>query len=206
VAVFEPDPDGIERLDKTAPRNPQSMYGLTKFVVERLGRTYSEQGDLEFAALEPVHGLGPDRRRGNVEDAYLIKAAVAGIPLTVPRVDQPIEVIYVGDEASAFIDVTLADTLEHDCFVVGTGEQVTLAELVEFLNASVSGAELEVGERRGDDVLASLPPSDTTRLHEATGWQPTRGVTETVETYIDWLRANPQSWIFDPTEVPWPTN
>ena len=206
AATFKSDPEGIGRLDEMAPQDPESIYGVTKLVVERIGRAYSDQRGVGFAALEPLHGVGPDRRRGNVEAASVIKAAVSGASLTVPRVEHPIEMIYVGDEARAFVDVAIADELDHDRFVVGTGEQVTLVELVDIVTRHLSEVKLEIGDRRGDDVLPWLPPSDTSRLHEETGWEPTKTVEEAVVDYIEWLQANPDAWEFDPTDVPWPTS
>lgn len=203
AATFRPNPEGVERLTEDAPQDPASVYGTTKYAVEKLGRAFAEEADLEFVALEPLHGLGPDRQRGNVEDAAIVKAAVAGVPLTVPAVDHPVEIIYVGDEAAAFIAVALEDELEHDRFVVGTGEQLSLVELVELLEERVEGTSLELGEDRGDDVLPYLPPSDTTRLREETGWTPTLTIEETVDLYVDWLQDNPAAWSFDAADVPW---
>lgn len=203
AATFEPDPEGVDRLTEDAPQNPESVYGTTKYAVEKLGRAVAADADVDFAALEPLHGLGPDRKRGNVEDAAIVKAAVAGEPLTVPAVDHPVEIIYVGDEAAAFVAVALAEDLEHDRFVVGTGEQYSLVELVALLEERVPDARLELGEDRGDDVLPYLPPSDTTRLREETGWEPTLTVEETVDLYVEWLQDNPDAWSFDPADVPW---
>lgn len=203
AATFRPNPGGVDRLTEDAPQDPASVYGTTKYAVEKLGRAFAEDADLDFAALEPLHGLGPDRQRGNVEDAAIVKAAVAGVPLTVPAVDHPVEIIYVGDEAAAFIAVAFEDDLEHDRFVVGTGEQLSLVELVALLEERVEGTNLELGEDRGDDVLPYLPPSDTTRLREATGWEPSLTIEETVDLYVDWLEDNPEAWSFDAADVPW---
>lgn len=203
AATFRPNPESVDRLTEDAPQDPASVYGTTKYAVEKLGRSFAENANVNFAALEPLHGLGPDRQRGNVEDAAIVKAAVAGVPLTVPKVDHPVEIIYVGDEAAAFIAVALEDDLKHDRFVVGTGEQLSLVELVELLEERVEGTNFELGLERGDDVLPYLPPSDTTRLREETGWEPTLTVEETVDLYVEWLEDNPDAWEFDPADVPW---
>lgn len=203
AAIFEPNPAGIDRLTEDAPQDPQSVYGVTKFAIERLGRAFATAADVDFVALEPLHGLGPDRKRGNVEDAAIVKAAVAGVPLAVPAVNHPVEIIYVGDEARAFIEVVLAEDLAHDRFVVGSGEQLTLVELVELLEERLPEARLELSEDRGNDVLPYLPPSDTTRLREETGWETSMTVTETVEEYVAWLQDNPDAWEFNPADVPW---
>jgi nucleoside-diphosphate-sugar epimerase len=89
---------------------------------------------------------------------------------------------------------------------VGSGEQLSLVELVELLEARLPDAKLEFGDERGDDVLPYLPPSDTTRLREDTGWEPTLMVEETVDAYVEWLQDNPDAWAFDAADVPWSTS
>lgn len=193
---------GVDRLDESVPRQPTNIYGLTKYVVERLGSRFQEDG-IEFAAIQPSHGLGPDRLRGNVEDAFVVKAAVSGATLSVPRVDDPYEVIYVGDEASAFVAAALADTVPHDTYIIGTGELVTLEDIVDLVSEHVPDAELEIGDSRGDDELEPRPPTDTSRIRDDLGWAPTKSVSETVQTYVEWLRSNPDKWSFDPADAPW---
>lgn len=200
VAVYG-DSEG-DVLTEATPRTPANVYGMTKYALEHLGAVYQQRG-VEFAALEPVHGLGPDRRRGNVEDAYICKAAVAGEPLTVPNVDRPIEIVYVVEEARAFVDAVLADSLAYDRYIVGTGEQAPLAEIAEMVLERVPDADLDLGEERGDDQLEGLPPSDTARIREDLGWEAEYGIEETVYAYVDWLEANPEKWSFDPEDVPW---
>ena len=53
-----------ESFDESVIRQPRNIYGLTKYAVEEIGRVYEEDRGVEFAAIEPIHGLGPDRVRG----------------------------------------------------------------------------------------------------------------------------------------------
>lgn len=205
VAAYGAVPRSVDRLDESAVQRPQNVYGLTKYAAERLGRTYEEQHGVEFAAIEPVHGVGPDRLRGNVEDAYLIKAAVSGTPLTVPNVDRPVELIYVGDEARAFIAAALADadSLAHDRYVVGTGELATLADVNEWVSEHVPDTAIEFADDRADDELETLPPTDTRRIEADLGWEPTLTPREAVQEYVEWLHDNPDAWSFDADDAPW---
>ena len=190
-------------LDETVVQDPSNVYGLTKYAVERLGGTYYQQHDVEFAAMEPVHGIGPDRVRGNVEDAYVVKAAVSGEPLTVPAVEQPIEFIYVADSARAFVAATLADEVPHNRYLVGTGEQVTLAEVVGIVREHVPDAPLKLGDVRGRDELPATPPTDTSRIRTDMNWEPAHSIDEAIGTYVKWLRENPEKWSFDAADAPW---
>ena len=193
----------LDHLDEDVPQSPESMYGLSKYVVERVGGMYRDQHGIEFAVLQPVHGLGPDRHRGNVEDAFIIKAAVSNVPITVPDVDYPFEAVAVMDEASAFITVALADEVPHDRYIIGSGEQMTLVELVDMITTIRPDVQLEIGAPRGDDHLFQRPASDPHRMADDFGWTPTYSIAEAVEAYIDWLEANPDSWTFDVDDIPW---
>ncbi len=195
--------DGRDRLTEDAPRRPTNVYGMTKYALEYLGSTYRQQHDLEFAAMEPAHGLGPDRLRGNVDDAFVVKAAVAGVPFSVPAFDYPYEVIYIEDEARAFVETVLADDLSHDRYLVGSGEQVTLAEFVELVDERVDSADLDLLPPEGGMQLDSKPPIDATRLRTDTGWETTHGIEDAIDAYVEWLNANPKSWSFDPAAAPW---
>ncbi|MFC7157025.1 NAD-dependent epimerase/dehydratase family protein [Halomarina halobia] len=205
VAAYGSVPDSVARLDETVVQQPRNVYGVTKYTVERLGRTYENRHDVPFVAIEPVHGIGPDRVRGNVEDAYLIKAAVDRTPLTVPNVDRPYEPIYVGDEARAFVVAAVADDvdLDHDRYVIGTGELITLADIAEWLRDLIPDAEINIADRRADDEFEGLPPTDTSRIEADLGWEPTLRPGQAVETYVEWLRTTPNAWSIDPEDAPW---
>jgi nucleoside-diphosphate-sugar epimerase len=196
-------PPDLDTFDETTPQRPSSVYGLTKYALEHVGSVYADRGDLDFAAIEPVHGLGPDRERGNVEDAFIVKAGVSGTPLVVPDVDYPIEIIYVGDEARAFVMTTLADELAHDRYVIGTGEQVTLAEVAAMVREEVPEADLTVAEVDDEDQLLRRAASDSRRIREDVGWEPIHDVRGAISAYVEWLRANPDAWSFDADDVPW---
>lgn len=203
MEVYGSVEDGRDRLTEDTPRTPSNVYGMTKYALEYLGSTYQAQHDLGFAAMEPAHGLGPGRLRGNVDDAFVVKAAVAGVPFSVPAFEHPYEVIYIEDEARAFVEAVLADELPHDRYLVGSGEQVTLAAFVEMVDERVESAELELQPPEGGMQLSSKPPIDTTRLETDTGWERRYTVEEAIDAYVEWLEANPDAWSFEPSMAPW---
>ena len=203
MEVYGSVDDGRDRLTEDAPRDPKNVYGMTKYVLEYLGSTYQAQHGVEFAALEPAHGLGPGRLRGNIDDSFVVKAAVAGVPFSVPAFEHPYEVIYIDDEARAFVDTVLADEISYDRYLVGTGEQVTLAEFVEMVNERVEGADLELLPPEGGMTLSSKPPIDSSRLQTDVGWEPAHSIEEAIDSHVEWLRANPDAWSFDIEQTPW---
>lgn len=205
AAVYGEVDDDVDRLDETVPRQPATMYGLTKLVVEHVGPIYREQRGVQFVALEPVHGLGPGRRRGNLQDDCIVKAAVAGERIPVPVRSRPFEIVYVEDEARAFVDATLTDDLPSDQYLVGSGERTSLESFVEVVRDHVPNAAFELEAVESEDQLSGLPPSETTRIRDELGWTPEYTISEAVGAYVSWLRENPDAWSFDRDAVPWAT-
>lgn len=197
VAVYGSIPDRYDRLDESVPQNPESVYGLTKYNIERLGETFTDQHELSFAALEPVYTTGPDRRAGYTPVAYVLKAAVSNTPVTVPASTKPLEVNYVADTARAFVDAATTSHLDNSRYLVGSGQQITLVELVELVRELVPGADITLADSGNEELIPSLPLSDSSRIRTACNWSG-RSIEDAVHAYIEWLEANDERWTFDP--------
>lgn len=197
MAVYGSVPREYDQLRETVPQDPHSVYGLTKYNIERLGETFAEQNNFSFAALQPVYTTGPDRRTGYKPFAYILKAAVSGTPITVPASKKPLEVSYVVDVARAFVTVALAPDLEHSRYLVGSGQQISLVNLVELVRERVPSADITIGEPREEALVPSSPPSDASRLRTEFDWS-SRSIEDAVDAYIEWLEANEGWWVFDP--------
>lgn len=193
-------PSEYTTLNESVPQQPRSIYGLCKYNLERLGMTYATQHDIEFAAIQPFHGFGPDRNRGNVEDAFLLKAAVSDTPYTVTDWERPMELIAVQDEADAFIRAVLTDELSHNRYLIGSGESTTLSDIRNMISESKPNAPIEVEKPANFDDSPALPPSDTSRIEDDLGWEATYSIQEMVEEYLAWLKENPKSWVYPPDE------
>lgn len=205
VSAYGTVPSDIDHLDESVPQEPDTMYGLTKYAIGRLGAHYRRDRNLSVAALEPVHGIGPGRDRGNIEDAVIVKAAIAGLDLSVPNVDRPYELIHVADTARAFVRAAIADGLSYDRYLVGTGETVTLADVAARVRDHVPDVKLTLLEPEGEGFPVH-PPTDTARIRSNLGWSPRYGPMEAVDAYIDWLNRNPEKWSIEVDEVPWATD
>jgi UDP-glucose 4-epimerase len=186
-------PTEADTLDETVPQIPERLYGVTKRAAERAGQTIQEQSEVDFAALQPVHGFGPDRKRGNTEDAYLVKAALETGSVTVPDVDSTYEIIYVDEEAAAFVEAATADALQYNRYIVGSNTHVSLRQLADLVAKLVDELGISEASAPSGDFV-TYPPTDSARLAEDTGWKATADVEAMVADYVDWLRAHPDQW------------
>lgn len=206
INVYGNGPPGSETITESTPRNPNSTYAVTKYLSESIGSTY----DTEFAALETVHGFGPDRIRGNAYDAAVVKAAVAGIPIAVPRTGIRDEFLYVEDSARAFVEAATADTIAYDRYIVGTDQRASLREIVDLVTERVPDAALTVTDAHTEAQWAgdrnNHPPTDSSRIRRDIGWSPRYALSDMIDTYVTWLEEHPTSWSFSTTDLPWGTS
>lgn len=190
-------------ISENSIRQPNSIYALTKYAIEWLGTNST----VDFAALETVHGFGPDRVRGNAYDALIAKAAVSGDSLTIPKSDIEEEFLYVEDCAAAFLHAVTAESLSHDRYLVGTSQRATIQEFVEIVSEVIPDSDLTVEKSNHHGQWLknrnSHPPTNSTRIRENLGWSPSHSLSEMVIKYIEWLRDNPDSWSYAKDDIPW---
>ncbi len=95
-------PDGI--ADETAPRLPETFYGLTKVLAEDVARYWRDARGLDVTGLRlpVVFGPGLWYRGAAAEIVDLFQAAADGGTASLEVSDQPLELMYIDDVVRAF--------------------------------------------------------------------------------------------------------
>lgn len=203
VNVYGNSSPSSEYITEATVREPDSTYAMTKYAIEWLGSS----SEVEFAALESVHGFGPDRIRGNSYDAAVVKAAVSDIPINVPQTGIRDEFLYVKDCARAFVTAATSSDLSYDRYLVGTNQHATLSDIVDLVSTIVPEVDIQMVEANTDRIWTgdrnNHPPTDSTRIQTDMGWEPRYSLQEMVERYVAWLTSNPDAWTFTREDIPW---
>ncbi|MGH7481712.1 MAG: NAD-dependent epimerase/dehydratase family protein, partial [Longimicrobiales bacterium] len=178
VVYGEPD---VRPTPETAPKGPESPYGVTKLAAEYYLNCYRAVHGLEYAALRYSNVYGPRQdphgEAGVV--AIFCNRLLAGEALTIfGDGEQTRDYVFVGDVVAANLAVVDAELpasagIDARGFNVGTGRETSVNELARTLMSS-TGITLEVRHaepRKGELRHSSL---DASRLG-ALGWRP--GVT-----------------------------
>lgn len=165
-----------EWLTEDSPKNPISVYGMTKLAVEHLGFTYAENWGLDFVAVRPCAGLGPYRRGGGgMKLSEVVRLAVEGLPVRMRGGDQTYEMVHAWDSAKAFVLAATKDQVKHKAFHIGLGKRASLLQLAAMVKEAIPEADIEIEpglDRKGSDrTRTDQPPMDTTRAREE-GWTP----------------------------------
>tara|TARA_R110002020_G_scaffold290928_5_gene506337 strand:+ start:3596 stop:4720 length:1125 start_codon:yes stop_codon:yes gene_type:complete len=176
-------------VSEAAPTLPQSPYGVSKLMTERMLADAASAHDFRYAALRyfNVSGADPKGRTGQSTRgaANLIKVATEAAMgkrdgIEVFGTDYPTrdgtcvrDFIHVTDLVAAHLDALgyLRDGGESLVANCGYGRGYTVREVLDSVSR-ISGRDFEIrlGGRREGDIVTSV--ADSTRARTALGWTP----------------------------------
>jgi UDP-glucose 4-epimerase len=204
AAVYRGDSGG--GVDETAEIAPGSPYANTKWLVEQILRDAAAAGQIRAVALRYFNPIGadPQLRTGlqNPTPSHalgkIMTAHDAGTPFTITGTDWDTrdgsglrDYIHVWDLARAhaaavrrFDDIVTRET-PYAAMNVGTGDGVTVRELVDAFDRVVGG-RLDVidGPRRPGDQAGAF--ALVGRAEQALDWKAERSVDQGVRDALAW--------------------
>ncbi len=180
-------------IPETAPKRPESPYGVTKLVGEYYLRCYRLLHDLDYVVLRYSNVYGPRQDPHGEAGVVAIfsNLIIRGEPFTIfGDGEQTRDYIYVDDVVAANMAVseaTLGDGTELDdrAFDVGTGVETSVNQLAEGL---MQGAGREVPVKsapaRTGELEWSCLANDRLR---SLGWEAAVDVAEGLERTYKWI-------------------
>ncbi|WP_214407331.1 NAD-dependent epimerase/dehydratase family protein [Pseudonocardia lacus] len=189
VAEVVPTPE-------TSPAAPISGYGMSKNTAERYARWFGENHGLDVVTLRYGNVYGP--RQDPRGDAGVIAIFCGAVldgrrPTIFGDGTQTRDYVFVGDIAAANLAVARAEGLTHDVFNIGTGQEVSLLELVAAI-AEAAGVDpadfvpVHDAPRAGELLRSCL---DVSRARADFGLAPPIALTEGLRRTLDWVRTLP---------------
>jgi GDP-L-fucose synthase len=181
----------------TGPLEPTNQwYAIAKIAGVMLCQAYRRQHGRDFISAMPTNLYGPgdnfDLASSHVAPALMAKAHAAKVAgdgaLEVWGTGQVRrEFLHVDDAADALVHL-LQTYAGHDHVNVGTGEDVTIAELAQLICRAVGFK----GELRFDTTKPDGTPRkllDVSKL-SALGWSATTSLGDGLASTYEWFRAN----------------
>lgn len=174
--------------------NLLSPYALTKYVVEKFAKLYSDLYNLDTYGLRYFNVFG---RRQNPDGQY---AAV--IPKFISKIlnDEQVEIYgdglqsrdftYIDNVVQANILACLApSSISGNVFNIACGERKTLLQIHEEINNILQKhLEPKFRNERAGDVKHSL--ADISKAKELLGFFPTHSFNQGIRDSIDWYLSN----------------
>lgn len=179
---------------ETAPKLPESPYGVSKLAGEQYLYYAHRVHGLEYVALRYSNVYGPRQDPHGEAGVVAIFSTrlIEGEPLTIfGDGEQTRDYVFVGDVVAANLllsdaELPRARSLDDRGFNVGTGKETSVNTLAETLMRA-SGRTVEIRHapaRPGELLHSSL---DAGRLR-ALGWTPETGLEEGLGITYRWIR------------------
>jgi UDP-glucose 4-epimerase len=162
---------GEDPWAETAPVRPDEIYGLSKWMGERiLAQFHEDRPETRVVAARLFNTYGPRETNPHVVPD-IVRAINEGRPIELGNLWPKRDLIFVTDTADALLAVA-SGTPGYEVFNVGTGVGTAVEDVVAEIEGLV-GSKLEVRQvpermREGDGHLIS----DPRKLMQTTGWRP----------------------------------
>lgn len=173
-------------LKENMPANPQSPYGLQKYIGELYCRMFSKIYGLPTVGLRYFNVYGPNQ---SAEGAYalviakFLKQKKEGGKLTITGDgSQTRDFTYVGDVVRANILAMKSDKAgSGEVMNIGAGNNQTINKIAELIGGQI---EYIPARLEPHDTLA-----DTSLAYELIGWRAEVGIEEGIKKTIEWFES-----------------
>ncbi|MGJ4927954.1 NAD-dependent epimerase/dehydratase family protein [Bradyrhizobium sp. HKCCYLS2038] len=179
---------GAAVITEATPLRPTSVYGATKVACEQLIRGFAAEYGLSGVSLRIGRVYGP-YRRANCHLKTMIQDAERQAETEIPCDPGFVyHYVYVDDVAAAVITALEAVELPHREYNVGSGEALTMPEIVTAAERVLPGlrARLVAGADDVPDVQISF---DVARIAGDLGWTPRFSIADGLAAYRAAIRA-----------------
>jgi UDP-glucuronate 4-epimerase len=181
-------------IAEATPLRPSSVYGATKVACEQLIRGFAAEYGLDGVSLRIARVYGP-YRRANCHIAAMIRDACRGAQTEIPCDPAFIyHYVYVDDVADAIIAALEAPRLPRHEYNVGSGQALTMPQIVQAAASVLAGLRCTLVEG-ADDVPDRQSEFNISAMAEDFGWHPHHDMTGGIGTCRDAMAALPHEGV-----------
>lgn len=176
-------------IRETHPLQAQSPYAATKTGADQLVLSYAASFRLPATILRPFNTFGP-RQSARAVIPTIIAQALAGEEIRLGTTSTSRDFLYVEDTAAGFLAAGEAAGLEGAVLNLGTGHEVTIAEIAEIV-CRLLGREATLSfdpqRTRPEGSEVERLVADASDAQRLMGWRPTVELDEGLQRTIDWF-------------------
>jgi UDP-glucose 4-epimerase len=177
------------RVDETDQVDPLSPNAVAKLAGEMYLRAYAEMYGLAPICLALANVYGPRQNTHGIAGrvVQLSTAMITGNPYVVYRDNTAAhDYVYVEDVVDAFMKAGSAPISTTGTYNIGTGQQITLADVYGTITAVLDGTSSFVCADGADLQTLAL---DCAKAAQGLEWKPTVDLAEGIRRTLCWLSA-----------------
>jgi dTDP-glucose 4,6-dehydratase len=183
-------------IDEGHPINAQSPYAATKVGADQLALSFHHAFDLPVVVARPFNTYGP-RQTARAVIPTVIGQALSSDTVELGATSTTRDFLFVEDTCAGIMRCGQVDGVTGEVINLGTGVEVTIAELVErverLVGRSVSiGRAAERMRPSGSEVERLL--ADATKAQRLLGWRALVDLDEGLQRTIEWMKQSMDSY------------
>ena len=167
---------------------PSSPYAAAKHAASAYGRMFHALYGLPVVILRVFMVYGPAQRDVSKLVPYVIRSLLAGESPRLSSGVREVDWIYVDDVVEAFISAATATGVEGSTLDVGSGELVTVRQVVEHLYKIIRPDEAPQFGSVVDRPMEQVRFADVEGTFRRLGWRPGASLIEGLRRTVDWYR------------------
>jgi NAD dependent epimerase/dehydratase len=174
------------------PLQGQSPYSASKIGADKLAESYFRAYGLPVVTLRPFNTYGPRQSTRAVIPA-IITQALTGDVVRIGNLEARRDLTYVSDTVQGFVKVAETEGVAGETFNLGTGEEVSIAELAREIFALMGRTptlEVEPARLRPEESEVHRLLSDNRYASRRLGWSPRVSRREGLLQTIEWIAAH----------------
>jgi len=161
-------------VPEDVPKEPISLYGITKNAVELLGRSYASIHGLPYVAARLCWVYGPNFPRNRLPNAWLADVVAGRLSVLEAGAEQTTDFTYIDDAVGGVIRLLDAGRLSERAYNVATGVATSVRSLAEQAHDMRPEWRFELGPGRlqltpGVEA-ARKGAMDVSRMRDELGW------------------------------------
>jgi nucleoside-diphosphate-sugar epimerase len=174
------------------PLEPQSPYAASKVAADKLIDSWHRAYGLPATIVRPFNTYGP-RQSARAIIPTIVSQALAGPIVRLGSLHPRRDLTYVDDTVAGFVAAAQAPAVAGRTIQLGTGHDVSIADLVEIV-AELLGRALEVeldpARVRSDTSEVLRLVSSPQLARDLLGWEPEVPLRDGLARTIRWIEDN----------------
>jgi NAD dependent epimerase/dehydratase len=176
-------------IEEAHPLQGQSPYSASKIGADKIAESFYCSYGLPVVTLRPFNTYGPRQSTRAIIPSLITQALTSDL-VRIGNLETRRDLTYVTDTIQGFLCIAKADGIEGETFNLGTGQEVSIAELAQVIFALMGKSpqlEVEPARLRPENSEVQRLLSDNQYARQRLGWTPRISLREGLLKTIDWI-------------------
>ncbi len=179
-------------INENHPLQGQSPYSASKIGADKLAESFYRSFDMPVVTVRPFNTYGPRQSARAVIPTIITQALTQGV-VWLGNLEARRDLTHVRDTVAGFLKVGEVAGIEGETFNLGTGIEVSIAELAETI-VSLVGKRVEIkldeSRLRPEKSEVQRLLSDNSLARQRLGWSPEIDLESGLRDTIAWIKQH----------------